>query len=106
MDPLAGASNEPQVGKIVMLDYTALPSESEFTGWAKRDEICFNSVIDQAKRHRLFGEYSAFLNTDVGLDDDYVFGSEDGDQLEDMNDWLRWIRAHPGKNPTPHELLY
>lgn len=87
----------PADSKLSVLDYTDLPSEQLLYEWAEKDLLCWTSVIDQAKGHELFDSYMTHLKIDSCVDDDYEFGSEEGDQLEDMADWLRWIRAHPGK---------
>ena len=70
----------------------------------KQDEDIFCALIQECQKHPLFTEHCADVISSAGVDgNEWVFGSGDGDPLEDLCDMVCWL---VGKDPTGTTVMH
>lgn len=74
----------------IPLDYKCLPSEAEIDDLGAVGKIDWVEEIRQAKLHPNFPAYISNYSAEAA--EGFEFGSPDGDQAEDLKDWVRFLR--------------
>ena len=70
----------------------------------KQDEDIFCALIQECQKHPLFTEHCEDVISSAGVDgNEWVFGSGDGDPLEDLCDMVCWL---VGKDPTGTTVMH
>ena len=60
-----------------------------------------NFDIAEAKKHPKFQAFVQYTRKAEGLEDEWEFGSEGGDNLEDMVSWIMYLHKHNGSLAAP-----
>ena len=101
---------EAELAREMDLEFGASPDSEYVKKWgnlahdsSNRDIVMdmeedeFDSLVDLIKSHSLFPEHCRCVKEEIGEtedgDGDWVFGSVDGDPLEDVMGWLEWLKA-------------
>lgn len=66
------------------------------------DSAPLDSLCEQAKKHHQIKEYETSLRQQGWLDDDWKFCSEEGDPLEDLKDFIRFLV--PKETPSANDV--
>lgn len=78
------------------IDYTKPPED--LNAWFSQDGVLgLEAELERAKQHPLFAKHSAEVLEEVG--EDFVWGSEEGDPLADLEYWLKFV---VDKEPLEH----
>ena len=101
----AAPVKEPEQQLRLELDYASVPLEEDkcdeyLHSWFERDNVVdLDGEILRVKSHPWFLEHYNKVLEDVG--DTFDWGSPEGDQIEDLKEWIRWYQHKCANPPMP-----
>eukprot|EP00439_Symbiodinium_sp_Y106_P039063 s105_g4.t1 len=80
----------------VRIDYDDVPVDLH--GFLAQDEADVEYELGRAKAHPYFEAHISYIKTELGVEDDYQFGSDDC--IADLEFWFEWLQGKKEKDAT------